>query len=841
MFRLFTQTKLIVLYYLIATLVVVQGTYEWLSLKRLESSMPVSILEQNITLSQVVFSLNQLEVIIDRVKLNATRENRDELVAALDYAFASLEEYRTTGGEGNSTKLPIAHEQIIQIFQTMRDAIKADTIFESHIIQALHERYRKAMVPFPQRFFNQSKSAFASLMQQTSRISDLRKLALSISILLVISLVIVAFTGWSRQNTLIQLRREQKERYRSEALLRSIVDYAPYVIYLKDLAGKYLLCNPAFSEIYKIDREACVGKSARDFNTPKQAAEHEEMDKTCMECDTTISYEFEYGEGSNASIFSIIKFPIKDENGKIVGTGGIDVDVSQQKYAVIELANQKAILESVVNHAPTGVYLKDLQGRYLMCNRSFCDWHGIDHREVIGKTAEDYFTAEKAALFNQKDRECRESLQVLEHESSIELEDGTMKSEHTIRFPILDSHGQLINTGGIDIDITERKQFEHELELGRNRFQALADNLPEFITLKDIQGHFLFVNRRFEEWTQFKRDDIVLKTVFDIYPESQASVFKKLDEQVIESGEIFSREVDLDYPDGGTRTVISTRFPVLSEQGEVLGLGTINHDISERKQAEIALKIAKEQAESADRFKSAFLATMSHELRTPLNSIIGFSGVLLQGLAGDLNQEQSKQLGMVKNSASHLLSLINDILDISKIEAGSMEADSEVFAVHNAIQNAINIVRPTAEKKFLELILREDTSIGNICSDRRRVEQIVLNLLSNAIKFSEDGSVCVETRLQGNHIFISVLDTGIGIKQDDMGLLFRPFHQLDQRGSARKHEGTGLGLALSRNLARILGGDITVQSCWGKGSVFTLELPTDQVNESGDKTESINN
>ena len=702
MFRVFTQTKLIVLFYIIAMLVVVQGTYEWLSLKRLESSMPLSILEQNIKLSRVVFSLNQLEAIIDEVQLKATKENRAELIDALDFAFYSLEEYPASGGEDINPDLPAAHQKVMEVFRTMRDAIAAETIFEPHIIRSLHQRYREAIVPFPQRYFNQSERAFASLVQQTARISDFRNLTLSISSLLVLSLLIVALMGLSRQNSLKLLRKEQTERFHSEALLRSIVEYAPYVIYLKDLHGKYLLVNRAFARVHGLNIEECIGKSARDFYTLEQAEEHEDMDKSCCECDTSINYEMEYDDKDDPDIFSIIKFPIKDEEGNIIGTGGIDIDVSQHRYAVIELANQKVILESIVNHAPAAVYLKDLQGHYLLCNRSFCDWHGIDHRDVIGKTAGDFFTAEKAAFFNQKDQQCRDSLQVLEHDSSIEPGDGSIKSEHSIRFPILDNRGQLISTGGIDVDISERKQ------------------------------------------------------------------------------------------------------------------------------AEIALRMAKEQAESADRLKSAFLATMSHELRTPLNSIIGFSGILLQGLAGDLNEEQSKQLGMVKTSALHLLSLINDILDISKIEAGSMTADSDVFVLHEAIQNAINIVSPAAEMKSLELVLKEDLNIGEISSDRRRVEQILLNLLSNAIKFSEEGSISIETYLDKDSLRISISDTGIGVKQEDMGHLFQPFYQLDQRGSARKHEGTGLGLALSRRLAQILGGDITARSCWGEGSVFTLELPTDQ-------------
>jgi len=829
MFRFFTQTKLIVLFYLIVTLVIVQGVYEWLSLKHLEKSMPVNILERNISLSRVVFSLNQLEAVLAQFEQDTSDSSRDQLINALGFAADSLQSYHDSETQVFDSHLQDDHERIMVVFKTMREAIRANTIFEAAVIQSLHARYRKAMVPFPQDYFKQSENAFSSLVQQTARITQFRQFALAISALLVLSLMIVAYMGLSRQKTLQLLRREQSERYRSEALLSAVINNAPYVIYLKDLAGKYLLCNPAFSELYGISQSDCVGRSAFDINKPEQAAEHEEMERSCQECDLPISYEYEFGEDEETrSTYSIIKFPIKDKRGILIGTGGIDIDITQRKSAVQQLFNQKAVMESILNHVPVGVYLKDLAGRYILCNRSFCDWHGVKASELKGKTARDFFSANKAQFFEKKDNACRQSLSVIEHESDIELDDGSLVTEHTIRFPVLDDNGHLLGTGGIDIDISERKQAEQEIEESRNRFQALADNLPEFITLKDTQGRFLFVNRRFEEWTGLSRKDTFSKSVFDIYPPEQAERFNQLDNQVISSGEIYKHEIDLDYLDGRSRTVISTRFPVFSEAGDVLGMGTINHDISERKQAEIALRIAKEQAESADQLKSAFLATMSHELRTPLNSIIGFSGILLNGLAGDLNEEQAKQLGMVKKSASHLLSLINDILDISKIEAGSMESNNLVFELQPAINNSVNLVTPAADKKSLQIEVKPAGRSIEICSDQRRVEQIILNLLSNAIKFSETGVIHVETRRSDNGIEIAISDSGIGICEDDLPHLFQPFYQLDQSGPARKHEGTGLGLALSRKLARILGGDIRVQSCWGEGSVFTLELPLDQ-------------
>jgi PAS domain S-box-containing protein len=236
------------------------------------------------------------------------------------------------------------------------------------------------------------------------------------------------------------------------------------------------------------------------------------------------------------------------------------------------------------------------------------------------------------------------------------------------------------------------------------------------------------------------------------------------------------------------------------------------------------LEAANERLQELDHLKSEFLATMSHELRTPLNSIIGFTGILRQGLAGPLNDEQMKQLGMVHSSSRHLLGLINDLLDVSRVESGKMEIFAEEFRVADVVNEVVQVLMPMAEQKKLELEFQIDEPDVVLKTDRKKCFQILLNLANNAVKFTEAGGVFIRVRPEVEQIHFSVSDTGIGIQTESMAHLFEAFRQVD--GSARRvYEGTGLGLYLSKLLARMLGGDITVESEFGLGSRFTLVLP----------------
>ena len=384
----------------------------------------------------------------------------------------------------------------------------------------------------------------------------------------------------------------------------------------------------------------------------------------------------------------------------------------------------------------------------------------------------------------------------------------------------------------------DRVRAEEKLIEREAQYRDLVESANCVIMRWLPDGGIIFFNRFAQLFFGYEPEEIIGRNVTETIIPRQDSTGHELAclaAEIVAHPEAYASNMNENIRKNGERVWVAwTNRPIFAIDGSVAEILSVGMDITRLVRTEQELRrtmeelaIAKDRAEDADRLKSAFLATMSHELRTPLNSIIGFTGILLQGLSGPVNEEQVKQLTMVKNSSNHLLSLISDVLDISKIESGRLKVDCMPFSPRESVLKVVQSVRPLAEKKGLELFCEVAENAGNIAGDARRFEQVLLNLLGNAVKFTEHGSILVRCAREEGRYLISVADTGIGVCDENLERLFKPFHQIDT-GLSRKYEGTGLGLSICKKLVELMGGIIRVESEPGKGSTFSFTLPSER-------------
>ena len=379
--------------------------------------------------------------------------------------------------------------------------------------------------------------------------------------------------------------------------------------------------------------------------------------------------------------------------------------------------------------------------------------------------------------------------------------------------------------------IQERERIRSVLSAEKSRLRYMIDAIPDLIFFKDVESKFLGCNKAFEKYINKKSDEIIGFSEYDLFQKTEASAYLKSDQQIIETLVPERTTNWIEYTNGHRFLFYTLKTPYFDSDNNLLGIIGISRDITEMEETRQRLILAKEKAEESDRLKTAFLANMSHEIRTPMNAIIGFSDLLSEE---DLSQEDKDDfISKIKIAGRSLMTLINDIIDIAKIEAGQLKISESACDINQILTDLrgtfVEMKNASGKKGInLNLILPDDKNQVIALTDPMRLQQIFSNLLSNALKFTEFGSIEFGYTFQNNTLSFYVKDSGIGILRSKQKLLFQRFSQLDP-STTRKYGGTGLGLAISKNLVDLLGGSIGMESNPGKGSLFYFTLPYNPV------------
>lgn len=620
--------------------------------------------------------------------------------------------------------------------------------------------------------------------------------------------------------------------------------------------------NPAASMYFNWEKEEVLGKNFFDLVSQTHVAPvftpalFEELTENHSSCQIIQAPQESAHEELHWSIH-YLDHSLPHLRQYIVS--GKFLSVNTSKAVLDTLAN----LESVIACMPGSVYWKDRQGVYLGCNDKFVEMLGLQSRhEVIGKTDFDLaplaYGFEIARSFRKVDQEIMASGQarLAFEEPPFTLADGSMIYQLDNKVPLRDGAGNIIGIVGIGIDITERKQIENQLKEAKERIettlqektqlleemskearnafanlQSIVACMPGSIFWKDRNGAYRGCNDRTVEMTGFKfREELIGKTDDDLgallgWAPECIEDFKKIDAEVLATGcSIINHEsMPMRLADGSTITQLTNKVPLRDGEGLIIGILGISIDISDRKLMEEELELARQRAESANKAKSHFLCIVSHELRTPLTGILGMAQLLNSNNVEFA--ERKEYIQAILKAGAYLLSLINNILDFTRLEEGKFELSPSPIDFKMLIEEVSLMLSAQAKARGIELLISYEPGVPNkIIADSRALRQIIINLVGNALKFTKVGHIltkvrCLEHLNDMVKLEISITDTGIGMPKDKLKTIFEHFQQLDSPYT-RSTEGSGLGLSITRNLVELMDGEIGVTSEEGKGSTF---------------------
>jgi PAS domain S-box-containing protein len=483
----------------------------------------------------------------------------------------------------------------------------------------------------------------------------------------------------------------------------------------------------------------------------------------------------------------------------------------------ISLSQSEELFRAYVETANDMVYTVDLSGKLTYINSYGQKLLGFPQEEIIGRSYSDFVSPRYRDKTAQAFRTLMQTGELRDFEFVLRTQDET-EIYLEVNGRLLCRDGELIGGIGIGRDVTERKRIEQKLQM----FSRAVESAYDSAVITDLDGKIIYANSAASRIFDWLPEMLVGTHAAVFYPERSQTEW--LIQQAITGG--WSGEVICNRRNGEAFAAMVSVSPVLDEHDRAMAVSFITRDITQQKQFEAELSEKNLELERASRLKSDFLANMSHELRTPLTSILGFSSILQKQIFGVLNSKQQIYVHQIYQSGQHLLGLINDVLDLSKVEAGQLHLELAPIVVNELCEKTLGLVSEQARMRELTVHSEIEPNLEPVMADELRLRQMLLNLLSNAIKFShEGGDIGLSVQQGDDYLRLTIWDNGIGIPEDKQHLLFHPFQQVD--GSlSRRHEGTGLGLALTKKLAELHGGTVEMASKEGEGSRFTICLPT---------------